>query len=186
MRAIRGKRTTLSLGYTLAEMLSVVLILAISAAAVVPSLTQSDKSKVELAASEVAGALRFAREEARRRSAPTVVVLSDIARVQVFELDVSDPLNPTLGPPLYHPLNKDAYDLDLHVLPFSEGVQASSNLPPGPPGAARAAGFDARGEPLNASDLAGLGDRHVDVSFGSKTRRIFVTAFTARITEAWQ
>jgi type II secretory pathway pseudopilin PulG len=185
MMAIRGNRTTLSAGYTLAEMLGVVLILAISAAAVLPGLSQSDKSKVELAASEVAGALRFAREEALRRSAPTVVVLSGIARVQAFELDVSDPLNPTLGPPLYHPLDKDAYDLDLHILPFSEGVKASSNLPSGPSGGDNAIGFNARGEPLNASNLTGLSDRHVDVSFGSRTRRVRITAVTARISEAW-
>lgn len=184
--AIHGNRTTPSSGYTLAEMLGVVLILAVSAAAVLPSLTQSDRSKVELAASEVASVLRFARDEARRRNAPTAVVLSGIARVQAFELDVSDPLNPSLGAPLYHPLNKDAYDLDLNIMPFSEGVQASSTLPAGPPGAAAAVGFSARGEPLNASDLTALPDRHVDLSFHSKTRRVLITAVTARISEAWQ
>jgi type II secretory pathway pseudopilin PulG len=186
MKAIPAKRATPSAGYTLAEMLGVVLILAVSAAAVLPGLTQSDRSKVELAASEVAEVLRFAREEARRRSAPTVVVLSGAARVQAFELDVNDPMNPALGAPLNHPVNKDTYDLDLNILPFSEGVKASSNLPSGPPGAARAVGFNARGEPLDASDLTALADRYVDVSFGSKTRRVFISALTARISGSWQ
>lgn len=184
--AIGGIRTTRSLGFTLAEMLSVVLVLAIGAATVVTTLTQSDKSKVALAASEVASALRFARDEARRRGAPTVVVLSGSGRLQAFELDVSVPGSPALGPPLYHPVDKSVYDLDLNSLLYSEGVTASSNLPAGPPGAPQAVGFDARGEPLDASNLSPLPDRHVDVSFGDKSRRVFITALTARISEAWQ
>ncbi len=184
--AICGKRITLSSGFTLAEMLSVVLVLIIAAAAVLPSLTQSDNGKVALAASEVASVLRFARDEARRRSVPTVVVLSGSARLQAFELDVSDPVNPKLGPPLHHPVDMEIYDLDLHILPFSEGVKASSNLPVGPNGAAEAVGFNARGEPLDASDLTALPDRHIDVSFGTKTRRVFIAPVTARISEAWQ
>lgn len=186
MQANRRKSTTLSLGHTLAEMLGVVLVLAIAAGAVVPSLTQSDKGKVALAASEVAGVLRFARDEARHRSMPTVVVLSGSARLQAFELDVSDPANPSLGPPLHHPVDKDVYDLDLHVLSFSEGVKASSNLPSGPPGATEAVGFNARGEPLDASNLAELSERYIDVSFGTKTRRVSIAPLTARISEAWQ
>ncbi len=186
MVTIRGKRTTLSLGHTLAELLGVVLILAIGAAAVVPTLTQSDKSKVELAASEAASVLRFARDEARRSSAATVVVLSGSARLQAFELDVSDPANPTLGVPLYHPVDKDVYDLDLHTLRYSEGVTASSDLPAGPPGAAKAVGFNTRGAPLDASNLAELSDRYIDLSFGSRTRRVSIAAATARISEAWQ
>lgn len=184
--AIQGKWITRSFGYTLAEMMGVVLVLAIVAAAVVPTLTQSDNSKVSLAASEVASVLRFARDEARRRSAPTVVVLSGSARVQAFELDVSDPMNPKLGPPLHHPVDKAIYDLDLHTLPFSEGVEASSNLPGGPPGAEKALGFNARGEPLDASTLVELNDRHIDMSFGDKTRRVYIAAITARISESWQ
>lgn len=186
MMAICGKITTRSLGYTLAEMLGVVLILAISAAAVVPSLTQSDRSRVELAASEVASVLRFARDEARHRSASTVVVLSGSARLQVFELDVSDPANPKLGPPLHHPVDKDVYDLDLHTIAFSEGIKASSNLPAGPPGAAEAVGFNPRGEPLDASNLTELPDRHIDVSFGTRSKRVFIATVTARISEAWK
>lgn len=186
MAALRGTWITRSLGYTLAELLGVILILAIGAAAVVPTLTQSDKSKVELAASEVAGVLRFARDEARRRSTPTVVVLSGSARLQAFELDVSDPANPTLGPPLHHPVDKAVYDLDLHSLRYSDGVKASSNLPGGPAGTGTAVGFNARGEPLDAAALAPLPERYIDVSFGARTKRVSITSLTARITEAWQ
>lgn len=184
--AVRGKRITLSSGFTLAEMLSVVLILIIAAAAVLPTLTQSDNGKVALAASEVASVLRFARDEARRRSVPTVVVLSGSARLQAFELDVSDPANPKLGPPLHHPVDKDVYDLDLHILPFSEGVKANSDLPAGPPGVEEAIGFNARGEPLDASSLIEMPERHIDVSFGTKTRRVSIAPVTARVSEAWQ
>ncbi len=183
--ASRGQRITLSFGYTLAEMMGVVLVLAIVAAAVVPTLTQSANSKVSLAASEAASVLRFARDEARRRNAPTVVVVSGSARLQAFELDVSDPMNPKLGPPLHHPVEKSVYDLDLHSLSFTEGVVASTNLPAGPLGAEKAVGFNARGEPLNASDLSPLPDRHVDLSLSGKTRRVSIAAFTARISESW-
>ena len=181
----RGNWITRSSGYTLAEMLGVILVLAIVAAAVVPTLTQSANSKVALAASEVASVMRFAREEARRRSVPTVVALSGAARMQAFELDVSDPTNPKLGPPLHHPVEKGVYDLDLHSLSFTEGVVASTDLPAGPPGAEKAVGFNARGEPLNASDLSPLTDRHIDLSLNGKTRRVSIAAFTARISESW-
>lgn len=184
--AVQGKWIGRSFGYTLAEMMGVVLVLAIAAAAVVPTLTQSDNSKVSLAASEVASVLRFARDEARRRSAPTVVVLSGSARVQAFELDVSDPMNPKLGPPLNHPVDKGIYDVDLHSLSFSRGVIAGSNLPAGPTEASKAVGFNARGEPLDASDLSPLPDRHIDMSFGDKSRRVSIAAITARISESWQ
>lgn len=184
--AMEGRRITRSVGYTLAEMLTVVLVLAIGAAAVIPTLRSSDKTKLELAAAEVAGILRFAREEARRRSQPTVVVLSGTARLEAYELDVSDPANPKLGPPLNHPVDKSVYDVDLHTRSFSEGVKASSNLPGGPPGTTEAVGFNARGEPLDAATLTGLADRHIDVSFGGKTRRVLIASGTARVSEAWQ
>lgn len=181
-----AKSVTRRLGHTLAEMLGVVVILAIGAAAVVPSLVQSDRSKVELAASEVAAVLRFAREEARRTGEPTVVVLSGSARLRAFELDVGDPANPALGPALPHPVDRTPYDLDLHGLHFSKGISVSTNLPSGPPGADSAVGFNTRGEPLDASSLTALPERHIDVSFGGKRKRVSIAHLTARVTEAWQ
>ena len=184
--ASRGNWITRSSGYTLAEMLGVVLVLAIAAAAVVPTLTQSDKSRIELATSEVAGVLRFARDEARRLNAHTVVVLSDHARLQAFELDVSDPDNPKLGPPLRHPVGKDIYDIDLHVLSFTEGVKASTNLPEGSQSGVHAAAFNPRGQPVSPWTLAELPNSYIDVNFGQRTLRVRIWAVTARIDEKWQ
>ncbi len=184
--ASRGNWNTRSFGYTLAEMLGVVLVLAIAAAAVVPTLTQSDNSKVELATSEVASVMRFARDEARRLNAHTVVVLSGSARLQAFELDVTDPDNPKLGPQLRHPVDKGLYDIDLHSLSFTEGVKASTDLPAGIQSGSHAVGFNPRGQSVNPWSLAELPNSYVDVSFGTKTRRVRIWAVTARIDEQWQ
>lgn len=184
--AVQGKWITRSFGYTLAEVLGVVLVLGIAAAAVVPTLNQSDNSKVSLAASEVASVLRFARDEARRLNAHTVVVLSDSARLQAFNLDLSDPSNPKLGAPLHHPVEKDVYEIDLHSLSFTEGVKASSDLPVGSKSGSHAVGFNPRGQPVSPWTLAELPDRHIDVGFGKKVRRVTIAALTARVSESWQ
>jgi prepilin-type N-terminal cleavage/methylation domain-containing protein len=53
-------------GYTLAEILIVVALIAVVAAIMIPALSDADTQKVDVAAAEVANALRFALHEADR------------------------------------------------------------------------------------------------------------------------
>ncbi len=57
-------------GFSLAEILAVVLVLSIVAAVAIPNLSATDPNKLELASQEFAQAIRFARAESLTR-APT-------------------------------------------------------------------------------------------------------------------
>lgn len=100
-------------GYTLLEMMIVVGLLAIVAAIAVPSITTAEHHKLALAGSEVADAIRFAREESRRTG---VIhgVSADVStdQVRVFRLDEGP--NPNLKIfDVYQPVSKQLYSVDL-------------------------------------------------------------------------
>ena len=103
-------------GFSLAEILIVVAILGIIAAVVVPSLSSTDPKKLELATSEVAQTLRFARSEAMRLGKPMGLSLqSTEQRIRVFSVDTStNPWTPVYD--VYHPLSKQLYDIQLAEL----------------------------------------------------------------------
>lgn len=112
-------------GRTLLEILIVVGILAMAAAAAVPSTSPTHQHKLGLAGSEVADAFRFAREEARRTG---VVhgVSTDISKnfVGVFRLDEGP--NPNLK--IYdvrHPVTKQLYAIQIGASPYA-GVELDS------------------------------------------------------------
>ncbi len=84
-RAIAATRHN---GYTLVEMLIVVALLAMIAAIAVPSVTPAEHQRLGLAASAVADAFRFAREESRRTGVVHGVT-ADLSnnQIRVFRLD---------------------------------------------------------------------------------------------------
>jgi len=100
-------------GFTLVELSLVVVILAIMAAAVIPSLMSADSGKLHVAAQEVADAIRFARSEAMRLREPRgfqVSILNKQARV--FRPDTGAvPWTPVYD--IYHPVSKKLYDIRL-------------------------------------------------------------------------
>ena len=85
----------------------------------IPNLSASDPSKLDLAVSEFAEAMRFARAEAIRTGEPHGVRRqSPQNRIRVFSLDQS-------GTPwtrvydVRHPVSKKLYDIDLDDHPFA-------------------------------------------------------------------
>ncbi len=100
-------------GYTLTELLVVVVLIGLAAAVALPSLRPADSAKLDLAANQFANAIRFARAEAMRTGLPHGFrYLSAQKRIRVFTSDTST------NPPGYvfdvrHPIDKHLYDYTL-------------------------------------------------------------------------
>lgn len=105
-------------GYTLVELIIVVTVLAIIAAIAVPSLAPAEHHKLASAASVVADAVRFAREEARHTGF-VHGISTDLSNnsVRVFRLDeVPNPNLKTFD--VYQPISKQLYTVQLAAPPF--------------------------------------------------------------------
>jgi len=170
-------------GYTLLEMLVVVTILAVAAAIVVPADSPTRHETLELAASQVADALRFARDEAKRTSVIHGVAADvSIGQVRVFRLDEA----PTPNLPVfdvYQPVSKQIYAIQLGDSPY-RGVALNSV------GGQLIGTCD---EPSNiAFDRAGvvrcvdplstrIEDASVELSMGSLLQAVTIDSYTGRV-----
>ncbi len=106
------------LGISYIEIISVVVILGILAAVTIPNLSSVDPKKLELAAEEVAQAIRFSRVEAIRTgisygvnfssSNDTVKVYRRLSRTATYDV--------------YHPVDKKLYILNLATDSATAGV----------------------------------------------------------------
>ena len=105
MRARQGQ------GYSLIEMLIVVGLLALIAAAAAPTFQKTDDAALDRAATEVARALRFAHSEAIRTGLPHGVIADQPNQwLKVYRLD--DTVNPpVVHYDVYDPQTKQLYDL---------------------------------------------------------------------------
>lgn len=105
-------------GFTLLELTLVTTIIGIIAVAAVPNFSSTDPSGLELAALEVADAMRFARGEALRLAAPRgFQQQSSARRITVMRPDMST-TPATLFDDVYHPTTKKLYDIDFNTAPF--------------------------------------------------------------------
>jgi Tfp pilus assembly protein FimT len=109
-------------GISYLELIIVVVILGIVAAAAMPNLSSTDPKKLDNAANEVAEAIRFARAEAIRTKVPRGIntdATND--RIRVYSLPVSTPTYD-----IYHPIDKKLYDLQLKTDAYVGGVDLVS------------------------------------------------------------
>lgn len=171
-------------GFTLTEMLIVVAVLAALASAAVPLLSATDSQRVELAATQLVQALRFARSEAQHTSVPHGVRIDAAAEtVQVFRLNTGV-VPPVRDFMIHHPVHRGLFVLNYRTDHVTAGVEIAAVTSSF--GAAcsefRDLVFDQRGTPLCSNPVTvGLTSATVDLSDGRTTRRVTVAGVTGRV-----
>jgi prepilin-type N-terminal cleavage/methylation domain-containing protein len=175
-----GERSS---GFTLLEILIVAAILGIVALVAVPSLMSGadGEARLELAAGEIASAIRFARSEAMRTGTvhgAEVVPATDTVRV--FRLDGAG----TRVFDIRHPVDKKLYHIPLGTGPFTSGVDvAVSDFRFG--GSAtphEVVGFVPSGAPVDDQNLDPMDSGQVQLTAGAETRTVAVAPVTGRVT----
>lgn len=171
-------------GYSLTEILAVVLLLSIAAAVAIPNLSATDPSKLDLAAQELAEAMRFARAEAIRTGEPHGFrQQSSAKRIRVFRPDTSaSPWTPIYD--VLHPISKKLYDIELDdhrfarvdSLSHDRVYRATCNV-------ADHVYFDANGVPRCLDPETVLLDTfEVELALGDHVRTLTLDRITGRVT----
>lgn len=168
-------------GYSLAELLFVVAILALVVALAVPTSGRTGATRIERAGREVADALEFARGEALRTGVLHGVRVTPPGRVAVFRLD-DTVVPPTERYDVRHPIDKALYDTDLQTAAFAENTRASGwfQFQRGS-GAEAAVAFDARGEPVRPSDRRPLATGGIVLANDGYGLAVAVAPVTGRV-----
>lgn len=111
-------------GFTLAEMLVVIAIVAVLAAAAIPLLSANDPQKLKVAAEETANLLRLAVSEAQRTGGYVMVDGKTASgHLRLYYSDAAGHIPPASGTTVVSdPLSKRAIDLDVGASAFSSGV----------------------------------------------------------------
>jgi len=172
-------------GFTLIELLACLLILGILALVVLPAVQPYDELNLDVAAQEVAAAVRFARDEAiRTGTRHGVIVDVDSQRLQVFWLDTS--ALPTRTYDVRNPLDKKLYDLQFTTDPALSGVQVTdvSFYYRGRVNPIHFVGFDALGTPKynDAGTVRLLSNGEIKLGSRGVERIIRLSPMTGRVT----
>ena len=182
------KRNTQA-GFSLLELSIVVLILGIMALVVIPDSAPSNQQKLDLAANQIAQALRFAHSEALRTGEHHGVTISQVTQtITVIKWDLAtDPVSTELIP--YHPVNKQSFVFDADRMSLAPGVSiinSSDIFNYTTVGRRRSLIFDPQGVPvwvLGSDDsVHRLIDGIVELSNGQDQRDIAVAPLTGRVT----
>jgi len=182
MPEYRGINQHRQQGISLIEITAVVAILAIIAGVALPDLgSGSDGRKLDLAAKEVAEAIRFARAEAIRTSMDHGVIFDENNEtVKVYSLPAGTPKYD-----VYHPIDKKLYSLDLNTAPLTAGVDLLSySIDFGSGPGSGYLGFNSNGNPkfsFFGTDYM-LKSAAITLSNAGQTRIINVSPMTGRVT----
>ena len=171
-------------GHTLVEMMIVVAIIGLALAVAMPSATPAHQQKLNLAASAVADAFRFAREEARR-TGTIHGVATDIGNdlVRVFRLDEGPNPNLKVFDDVRHPLSKQPYAIQIGQSPY--GGVALSAVGGQMVGTCNDPGniaFDSAGVVRCVEPTATRIDNpSIDLAFGQLSLTVAIDSFTGRV-----
>ncbi len=170
-------------GISLIEIIVVVTILAIIAVVVVPDLSSNDYRKLDLAAEELAQAIRFSRLESMRTKTPHGVIFNASSdNAKVYRLPSFFPIYD-----VYHPVNKRLYTLNLKTDNATAGVGLQSYAiyyTNSTTSNSQYLGFNIEGNPK----LSFFGTDYMLVSaaitleYAGKTKVINVSPMTGRVT----
>ncbi len=176
-------------GFSLLELAIVVLILGIMALVVIPDSAPSNQQKLDLAANQIAQALRFAHSEALRTGEHHGVTISQVTQtITVIKWDLTtDPVSTELIP--YHPVDKQSFVFDADQMSLAPGVSITNGsdiFNYTTVGRRRSLIFDPRGVPVwvQGSDdsVHRLIDGVVNLSDGQHQRDVAVAPLTGRVT----
>jgi prepilin-type N-terminal cleavage/methylation domain-containing protein len=171
-------------GFSLYELLFVVVIIGLFAIVMTPSKAPGESVKLALAASEIADAMRFARSEALRSGVARGVRAQSVEkRVRIFRMDtVTSPA--TLVYDVYHPVDKQIYDRKFGQLPFD--FTGSMNQAPvfrGTCDSPEDIYFDADGTPWCADpDDVLVKSLVITLTLGFETRSVTLQGINGRVT----
>jgi type II secretion system protein H len=171
-------------GFSLVELLVVVLILGIVAAVAVPAMSGNDPARLDLAAEEFAQAMRYARSEALRTGEPHGFREQNGARrIRVFRPDTGT-APWTVNYDVYHPVSRKLYDiaLDTHSMAAVDSLSATRVYR----GTCNQNGnvyFDSSGIPRCTDPETVLLDQfEVTFALGEHTRVVTLHSITGRVS----
>jgi prepilin-type N-terminal cleavage/methylation domain-containing protein len=176
-------------GFSLLEISIVVLILGIMAIVVIPDSAPSNQQKLDLAANQIAQALRFAHGEALRTGEHHGVTISQVTQtITVKKWNMTtDPVSTELIP--YHPVNKQSFVFGADTMSLAPGVSiinSSDIFNYITIGRRRSLIFDPQGVPtwvLGSDDsVYRLLDAVIQLSDGRAQRDIAIAPLTGRVT----
>lgn len=171
-------------GYTLIEILIVVVLLGVAASVAVPDISTTNVNRLDLAATEIADAMRFARNESMFQGSPRAFnQQSSIQRIRVFRPDTAaSPWAPVYD--VYHPLSKQRYDIDINNHSFATADSIShSTVYRGSCNTPEQVYFDVNGTPWCTDPETVLLDQFVvTLIAGPHSRSVTLHGITGRVT----
>jgi Tfp pilus assembly protein FimT len=162
----------------------VVLMLGIMGAVVIPSFSSPDPERLDIAAQEIAAAIRFARSEAMRLGEPRgFTQISSQKRIRVFRPDTGT-LPWTLVYDVYHPVTKQIYDITLDAHPFAKADSVvATQVYRGACNQNWKVYFDASGLPrCTDPETVLLQQYDVTLSLGTQTRVVSLNSMTGQVS----
>ena len=175
-------------GVALPELLIVLCIMGIVAAAAIPIFSSDGTKRIDVAATEVATALRYARSEALRSGeVHGVEINQDTQHVVVYKANLTT--NPvSMAAILPHPVDRKPYDLDFDTAMMTTGVIIGNDLDSFLYGAVRNKNllFDTTGAPIwivsSTETIHPLQDGMIRLVYGTQQRTVRVAPYTGRVT----
>ena len=190
-RRAPGNRLTVfcNRGFTITELLVIVIIVGLLAVVATPAIRSGDPAKLDLAATQVAEAIRLARSESMRTGDAYGITISHVSqRVRVRRYDLSeDPAEPKET--MYHPVNKQPLDFDFDTQQVTQGVRITNTqdvFSYSGTGKRRTVLFDRYGQPTWVMDEGAkthrLTQAVVELTLNGVTRNVQLAPVSGRVT----
>jgi Tfp pilus assembly protein FimT len=178
------RRAASQRAYTIVELLMVVALLGLATIIALPSSSLGESRKLDLTATEIANAIRFARSEAMRTGQTKGFNQQKSAkRIRVFSIDAS--ASPaTIDYDVYHPVDKNIYVRDFEQQPFAFDGDIKNRVGyRGTCTVATSVYFDAGGTPWcsDPGDVL-LEEFEITLTLGADSRVVTLHGITGRVT----